>query len=125
MICFQHNDKPGIGLCKSCGKAVCQTCVIEIPKGLACSEECEKDAKELIEMNERGKQLYGIGDYKTSKLSSGVWVWLLLSVVMWGVAGMRYITQNNLDYGTAAMAAVFSIITVIVYRASKRTGLNC
>ncbi len=125
MICFKHNNNPSFGLCKSCGKAVCQDCVIEFPKGLACSKECEKDAKELVEMNERGKKIYGIGEYKTNNLSSGVWVWLLLSTVMWVVAGASFVLKNSPDYGTAAMAAVFSIITVIVYRSSKRTGLNC
>lgn len=76
-------------------------------------------------MNERGKKIYGIGEFKTSKLASGVWIWLLLSGVMWLVAGARFFMSNKPDYGTAAIAAVFSVITTIVYRGSKRTGLNC
>lgn len=125
MNCFQHRENQGIGICKSCGKAVCPDCAIEFPKGLACSNECEKDAKELVEMNERGKRIYGIGEFKTNKLASGVWVWLLLSGVMWVIAGMSFFVSSKPDYGTAAMAIVFSIITIIVYRGSKRTGLNC
>jgi hypothetical protein len=123
--CFQHNESSGIGICKSCGKAVCRECAIEFPKGLACSIECEKDAKELVEMNERGKKLYGIGDYKTNKLAPGVWAWLWLSGVMWVIAGVSFFMLSKPDYGTAAIAVVFSIITIIVYRSSKRTGLNC
>ena len=125
MICFKHNDNKSIGLCKSCGKAVCKECVIEFPKGLACSEECEKDAQELIEMNERGKKLYGIGEHQTNKIASGVWVWLLLTAAMWVAAGVSFFVSNKLNYGSAVMAIMFSIITVIVYRGSKRTGLNC
>ncbi len=125
MICFQHKDNQSVGLCKSCGKGVCEDCVIEFSKGIACSQECEKDAKELIEMNERGKRIYGIGDYKTNKIASGVLVWLLLSVAMWATVLIRFFSYNNIDYGTVMMATVFSIVTVIVYRSSKRSGLNC
>lgn len=125
MICFKHEDRAAVGICKSCGKAVCKTCAIEFPKGLACSAECEKDAKELIEMNERGKKIYGIGDYKTNKLASGVVVWLLLAGVMWLSAVAMYFTYGDIDYVTVIMAVVFSIISFIVYRSSKRIGLNC
>jgi len=125
MICFSHQDKQGVGVCKSCGKAVCQDCVIEFSKGLACSAACEKDAKELVEMNERGKKIYGIGDYQTRGLASGVWVWLLLTGVMWGISVWSYFNSNKFNYGAIVIAVVFSIITFIVYRSSKRTGLNC
>jgi hypothetical protein len=125
MICFSHNDKQSVGLCKSCNKAVCIDCVIEYPKGLACSVECEKDAKELTEMNERGKKLYGIGEYKTNKLASGVWIWLILSTSMWVMGAIRFFGSNTPDYTSFIMAGLISIITIIVYRSSKRTGLNC
>jgi hypothetical protein len=125
MKCYRHRENQSIGICKSCGKAICQECVVEFPKGLACSVECEKDAKELITMNDRAKKIYGIGDYQSSRLPTGVLVWLLLSGLMWIVAGARYFILADLDYSSAAMATVFSIITIIVYRGSKRTGLNC
>jgi hypothetical protein len=80
---------------------------------------------ELTEINERAKKLYGIGDYKTSKLASGVWIWMLLSAVMWINAGLSYFFAGKMDVGSLAMAVVFSIITVVVYRSSKSTGLRC
>jgi hypothetical protein len=125
MICFKHNDNQSVGLCKSCGKAVCKECAIEFSKGLACSDMCEKDAKELVEMNERGKKLYGIGDYKSNKLASGVWVWLILSGAMWATAIINFFISNRPNYSSLIMAILFSIITIIIYRSSKRTGLNC
>lgn len=125
MECFKHQTVPAVGLCKSCNKAVCRSCAIIFPKGLSCSEECEMDAKELVEMNERGKKLYGIGQYKTNKLASGVLVWILLTSVMWLVAGVTYLISEDIDFGSLAMAVVFSLITVIVYRSSKSTGLKC
>jgi hypothetical protein len=125
MICFKHNHNQSVGLCKSCGKALCLECVIEFPRGIACSSECEEDAKELVEMSERGKKIYGIGQYKTNKLASGVWVWLLLTGALWSATGVSFFVSNNPNYGTAVLATLFSIITIIVYRASKRTGINC
>lgn len=124
MECFEHQAVAAVGLCKSCGKALCKSCAILFPKGMACTEECAKDAKELIEMNERGKKLYGIGEYKTNKLATGVLVWLLLSSVMWVAFGITYFI-GNADFSSLAMAVVFSVITAVVYRSSKATGLNC
>ncbi len=42
MNCFNHRDKPAIGLCKSCGKGLCGDCLTELPNGLACKGSCEK-----------------------------------------------------------------------------------
>jgi hypothetical protein len=125
MECFEHTAVSAVGICKSCNKAVCRTCAIVFPKGLACCEACALDANELVEMNERGKKLYGIGQYKSNNLSSGVWVWLLLTISMWIVLGIGYVFSRKLDYGTLAMCVIFSVVTIIVYRASKRTGLQC
>ena len=125
MECFEHMAVAAVGVCKSCNKAVCKTCAIVFPKGIACCEACAMDAKELVEMNERGKKLYGIGQYKSNKLASGVWVWLLLTIVMWSLAAVAYFDAHRVDYGTLAMAIVFTVVTGIVYRSSKRTGLQC
>jgi hypothetical protein len=125
MECFNHDAIQAVGLCRSCNKAVCKSCALVFPKGMACSEACEKDAKELIETNERSKKIYGIGDYKTNKLASGVLVWILLSVVMWIAFSVSYFLGDSLDISSLAMAIIFSVITVIAYRSSKNTGINC
>jgi hypothetical protein len=41
MNCFNHRDKPAIGLCKSCAKALCGDCLTELPNGVACKGSCE------------------------------------------------------------------------------------
>lgn len=124
MHCFAHSGITAVGLCRCCAKGLCRECAIELPKGLACSVECELEAKELIELNERAKKLYGIGQYHNNKLASGVMVWLLLSAVMFAAAGYAYVANGRFDFVSTAMAAVFVVITVIVYRASKNTGLK-
>ena len=100
-------------------------CAISFPKGIACSPECEQDAKEIIEMNERGKRIYGIGQYKTNKLASGVMVWLLLSAVMVSMTIYFYVSKGRVEPIISGISVVFIVITIIVYRAAKRTGINC
>jgi hypothetical protein len=40
MNCFNHRDKPAIGLCRSCLKALCEDCLAELTDGLACKGVC-------------------------------------------------------------------------------------
>jgi hypothetical protein len=39
--CFIHQDRPAVGLCKSCGRGLCPECLTEYPDGLACKNRCE------------------------------------------------------------------------------------
>lgn len=41
MNCFNHPDRPALGICKSCNKGLCQDCLTEVPDGLACKNKCE------------------------------------------------------------------------------------
>ena len=41
MNCFNHPEKPAIGVCKSCYKGLCAECVAPLPNGLACRDTCE------------------------------------------------------------------------------------
>lgn len=38
MQCFNHNDKPAIGTCSNCGKAVCNQCAISMEGKIKCRE---------------------------------------------------------------------------------------
>ena len=125
MECFIHEGHKSIGLCKSCYKAVCRDCAIDVEHGLACSEECVTDVAELNEMNERGKKIYGIGPRKSKMPSSGVIIWCLFSILFWGMAAIPYFKTGHIDYGSLAMAIVFTIIAVIAFFSVRRTGLQC
>jgi hypothetical protein len=50
MNCFNHNDSIAVGICKSCGKALCTDCVTELENGLACKGRCEKRVKLINQM---------------------------------------------------------------------------
>ena len=50
MNCFNHPAVPAVGLCKSCGKALCRDCVTELVNGLACKGKCESRVNMLNRM---------------------------------------------------------------------------
>jgi hypothetical protein len=49
MRCFYHEDKQAVGICKSCGKGVCQECAVDFSKGLACRGHCEESVRSIIQ----------------------------------------------------------------------------
>ena len=52
MNCFYHPTDSAVGICKSCQKALCMTCAVDLGKGLACKSRCEEDVRRLIEIVE-------------------------------------------------------------------------
>jgi hypothetical protein len=56
MNCFNHRDKPAIGICQSCGKGLCEECLAELPNGLACKGLCEKKRAMIDQMVESTMQ---------------------------------------------------------------------
>jgi hypothetical protein len=54
MRCFQHHEKEAVGICKACCKGVCPECAIILPRGLACSKECEARILEITARYETG-----------------------------------------------------------------------
>ncbi|HCU25594.1 MAG TPA: hypothetical protein DF383_11315 [Deltaproteobacteria bacterium] len=42
MHCFHHQDHEAIGICKACGKGLCQECTVDLGHGLACKPVMSK-----------------------------------------------------------------------------------
>jgi hypothetical protein len=56
MNCFNHRTVTALGICRSCGKALCAECVVEMPNAVSCKGECEARNKMLNSMmNENAK----------------------------------------------------------------------
>ncbi|MEI8295581.1 MAG: hypothetical protein WCG04_03545 [Alphaproteobacteria bacterium] len=46
MKCFNHKSEDAVGLCKHCGKAICQDCLcIVSDAGISCKNTCEEKVK--------------------------------------------------------------------------------
>ncbi|MEZ5406061.1 MAG: hypothetical protein R3F23_07795 [Verrucomicrobiia bacterium] len=58
MNCYYHPNTPAIALCKSCNRALCFECAVDVPPGTACKNRCEKDVATLNEIIQRNKTAY-------------------------------------------------------------------
>ena len=48
--CYVHSDAEAVGLCKSCFKALCGGCAVDVGGGLACREVCEDEVKGMTDL---------------------------------------------------------------------------
>jgi len=49
MKCFNHQEREAVAVCRACGKAACQECVIETENGIACRQSCAGSLAERAE----------------------------------------------------------------------------
>lgn len=124
MECFSHPGTGSVGVCKSCGKAVCRTCARDISFALVCSESCAREAAELHEINQRGKKLYGIG-VDRKKLPSGVVMWLLFGTMFGGFGVYTYLRSGVPDWFLLIFGLACFVIAAMAYRRVKDLGLQC
>jgi hypothetical protein len=125
MNCYRHSEIASIGTCKACQKGLCRDCVTDTGNGLACKDSCEQEVREVNEMWERSKRIYGIGKYNSRIPTSGVLIWSLFAVGFWVVAIVLFLKQGEVDVMTITMACLFTIILGIAYWSARRTGLKC
>lgn len=125
MECFKHQSIDAVGVCKACQKGVCRECVTEVPFAIVCSASCANHAAETQEMHVRGLKIYGIGEYQSKMPSTGVLVWLLLSLAMWVSFIYTYIGRSYVHVGSLTIAVIFTLILFVVWLGARRTGINC
>lgn len=66
MRCYTHRTSDSIGICKSCGKGLCEQCVVDLGFALTCRGACEDiakanhglNAKAIATYAEQGKNRY-------------------------------------------------------------------
>jgi hypothetical protein len=123
MECFSHIDAPAVGICKTCGRAICRKCAIDFGIALACCDVCADEARELHEMNQRGKKIFGIGATQP-RLPGGVLIWLLFAM-FFGGSGL-YLRYFNAEAEWVALvfAGVSLLIAFIVYRRARQIGFQ-
>jgi len=54
MKCYYHHEIDAVAICKSCSRALCDGCAIDVHPGTACANRCEKDVEDLNVMIESG-----------------------------------------------------------------------
>jgi len=67
----------------------------------------------------RSAKIYGVGKHKSRIPSTGVVMWLLLSMAMWATFAYSYFRGSN-DLSTLIMAIFFTIGLAVTYFLSLR-----
>ena len=55
MKCFNHNGVDAVAICKSCNKALCHSCGIDVGNGIACEGGCEGEVRALNDQIRRNR----------------------------------------------------------------------
>jgi len=79
MICFYHHETQAVGVCKNCGRGICEKCAAEVEDSIACLNHCEKKAGEinnLVNKNiERSEKYESLGAGANYRLAT--WIFLM------------------------------------------------
>jgi hypothetical protein len=127
MNCFEHENSPALGTCKTCSKGICKLCARIEESGIFCSDKCAAAGASLHSMNQRALKIYGIGQSKTP-LGTGVVIYAVMGAVFLGVAAvpfLRFGTFDEADWFALAMGVAFIGIAFYARVRQKQTGLNC
>ena len=125
MHCYSHQSVAAVGLCKTCFKALCSECAVDVGNGLSCRGECEEKVKELNQMWDRSAKIYGVGRHKSRIPSTGVLLWGLMSLAMWAVTAFAYFGRGKVDVASLVMAVFFTAALSLAVYSARRTGLKC
>lgn len=114
MKCYYHPTTDAVALCKSCNRALCPACAVDVHPGTACKQRCEQDVTDLNTVIERSKTVYAkTGQaYKRNAIST-----LIIGIVFLGF-GLLPILVNG-DYGASFMAVVGAIFLLWAFFSFK------
>lgn len=118
MYCYQHENQAAQGICKSCYKALCKQCAVEIEMAITCKGKCEEYSTMTYQMVLANSQMIG-GLRKRSK-----WAYhfifeggLLLAI---GLGFMAYKTGNVFDSVLMVSALFISLYGYSTLQSIKR-----
>jgi hypothetical protein len=116
MNCFNHKDKPAIGLCKSCGKGLCGDCLTEVPNGLACKDSCEDRVEMMNFLADKISQTLVarkrlLRQYGLLTMLLGIGFIIFGTAISWQLPAFPY-----LPYFSGFVGGVFIIFGVLVLR---------
>ncbi|MBY0501175.1 MAG: hypothetical protein K2P93_04150 [Alphaproteobacteria bacterium] len=128
MHCYNHQKKEAIGLCRNCFKGLCQECCQKSEDYLACSENCAQKVYEVEEMNERAKNIYGVGKYaKRPRLSLSVLLFFCLGILFafWGVSDMIHYNDYFSSYNIfiVSLGVLFLFFSFLAWKRTSKIGI--
>jgi hypothetical protein len=124
MQCYQHQDRAAVGVCKACQKAVCSSCGKDTGRGLACSDACVNEVKDINEIIDRSKQIYSIGS-KSKLPATGIILYAFFALAFMGF-GLFPLSQGKpVEWYMLVMGAGFLVIGIVGYVRTRKLRINC
>ena len=119
MNCFNHSSEPAVGLCKSCFKALCRDCAVEVENGLACKKaNCQARVKLINRILDNNKRVLSAGNVQNR---IGGWVSIAIGAIFLAAACLCFAFVN-------AIIGMFSVLAGVVFLVSGlyrlRPGAN-
>ncbi len=107
MVCFNHPDKPAIGICKHCQRVLCSDCATLIDDVLACKDRHEEQVLALEEMTKQNilKSKRTRSDYLRNTIFYGT-VGLLFTA--FGVSQIRWLGLQGIVYAIIGLALLWA-----------------
>lgn len=103
MKCYNHPEVDAVGICKTCNKGICHSCLTDVGNGIACTATCVDEVKEVNSFIERNKNIYK----KASKTNSKYGYFL-------SALGLLALLFNKQSEANDTYIFVFGIMTITV-----------
>jgi len=106
MKCFNHSEIDAVGVCKSCGRALCHDCIAEVGLSCRCKGRCEAVVASFNDYAERNWSIY--------QKSSTVYWWTGIFALMFGImlAGQGSVSFFSGKPGQALLTLVCGLIVI-------------
>jgi hypothetical protein len=114
MECFAHMGATAIGVCKSCGKAICRECARDLGFAVACSERCVTLASEVESMNAKAKQIYAVGGRKRMPNISLI-MFTVFGLLFAGYGAYNTFVRNDFDFIGLGMGSAFLLLSLVLH----------
>jgi hypothetical protein len=119
MKCFTHPETDAVGSCKSCCRALCRECIVEVGTSCSCRHRCEADVAAINELFERSIKAYNRlgGVYKT------VGVFIMFFGVLFCFLGAIYLAgDSHTTYGffLEVLGLAFIAFGIAAFASSKK-----
>lgn len=114
MQCFNHHNEAAIGICKSCGKGICNKCCTELLNGLACKNSCEKRVNSLNEMIDNQVKILSTSNRNIKNLA---YLFIIIGLLLGVGFGALFFQENIL-----AATIFISIGVVFIFTGILKLG---
>ena len=125
MKCYYHHEIDAVAICKSCHRALCDSCAIDVHPGTACTNRCEKDVEDLNVMIESGMAQQRLSKsvlQKTGKAYKYNAVAMLLAGLLFLFLGIFLVILKGKYYLSifAILGLIFLLWSYFSYQSGKQ-----